>query len=111
MNTRAFTARIAERTNLFASTVEQVLIEALAELRQELVKTGRFEWRGLGTFTVRSYPARQIHNPSTGAIATLPARRSVAFKPSQKIRVLLTPPRPKRTKTKPTAKTPRQKRS
>ena len=96
MNRRAFAGRIADKTKLLAITVEQVLTEAIVAFREELAKGGRFEWRGLGTFVVRSYPARKIHNPKTGKTITLPARRSVGFKPSQAIRALLPVPRRER---------------
>lgn len=91
MNRRAFSGRIAAKTKLLAVTVEQVLTEAIVAFREELAKGGRFEWRGLGTFVVRSYPARKIHNPKTGKTITLPARRSVGFKPSRAIRAMLPP--------------------
>lgn len=109
MNRRVFASRLAEKTGHPATTVTSILEAAIAALTADLATTGRFEWRGLGTFAVRAYPARQIHNPSTGAIVTLPARRSVAFKPSQKVRLLLSPPRAKRTNPKPPAKARRRK--
>jgi len=98
VNRRAFAGRIADKTELLAITVEQVLTEAIVAFREELAKGGRFEWRGLGTFVVRSYPARKIHNPKTGKTITIPARRSVGFKPSQAIRALLPPPSRGRSK-------------
>jgi DNA-binding protein HU-beta len=89
LNRRVFTARIAEQTNHAASAIDAVLEAAVAVLAGELVKVGRFEWRGFGTFTVRTYPARKIHNPATGKNIALPARKSITYKPSQKIRARL----------------------
>jgi DNA-binding protein HU-beta len=92
VNLRAFAGRIANTTNVPASSIETVLRAAIATLSDELAAAGRFEWRGLGTFAVRSYPGRKIHNPATGKTIRLPARRSVAFKPSARLRSKLKPP-------------------
>lgn len=65
MNRRLFASRIAEKTDHPAAAIDTILEAALAVLAGELAKEGRFEWRGFGTFTVRAYPARKIHNPRT----------------------------------------------
>ncbi|MGB3121817.1 MAG: HU family DNA-binding protein [Verrucomicrobiales bacterium] len=98
MNRRTFASRIAAQTAHPANAVESILEAAISVLAGELAQSGRFAWRGLGTFTVRSYAARQIHNPATGATLTLPARRSVSFKPSSKLRGPLGKPRRTRAK-------------
>jgi DNA-binding protein HU-beta len=91
VNLRAFAGRIADKTKVPAASIETVLRAAIATLSDELAAAGRFEWRGLGTFAVRSYPGRKIHNPATGETIQLPARRSVAFKPSTRLRSKLKP--------------------
>lgn len=94
---RELTTAVAEKLDITASMVGQVLDVALELLLDELVRTGRLEWRGFGTFSVRTYPARQIHNPATGHTIDLPARRAVAFKPGTRLRSKLKPtPRAKR---------------
>lgn len=92
MKIRQLAARIAAKTDVPAATITVVLQAAAAALVDEVASVGRFEWRGLGTFTVRTYPGRKIHNPATGQTITLPARRSVAFKPSTRLRSKLKPP-------------------
>lgn len=91
MNRRSFASRIAEKTGHPASAIEAILVEAIAALAGELAKVGRFEWRGFGTFAVRTYPSRKIHNPATGQTITIPSRKSVAFKPSARLRTKLGP--------------------
>lgn len=92
MNRRAFAARIAASTELPAAAILKIL-DAIVELvAKDLANLGRFEWRGLGTFTTRRYPARTIHNPSTGQLITLQSRTSVAFKPSKQLRAKFTTP-------------------
>lgn len=86
MNRRTFAAQIAKKTGHPANALETILEAAIAVLAEELAKVGRFEWRGFGTFTVRTYPARRIHNPATGQTIALPGRKSVTYKPSRKVR-------------------------
>lgn len=91
MNRRTFAAQIGQKTGHPANAMEAVLEAAIAVLAGELAKTGRFAWRGFGTFTVRTYPARKIHNPATGQTIELSARRSVTFKPSARLRSQIKP--------------------
>lgn len=91
MNRRSFAAAIADKTGHPASAVEVILVEAIAALAGELAQVGRFEWRGFGTFAVRTYPSRKIHNPATGQTISIPSRKSVAFKPSDRLRAKLEP--------------------
>lgn len=86
---RELTAAVADKLDLPATTVGRVLDTTLKLVLEDLVRTGRLEWRGFGTFAVRSYPARQIHNPSTHQVVSLPARKSVTFKPSGSLRTRL----------------------
>lgn len=93
MKLRLFAGRVAAKTTHPASVVADVLKAAIAAFADELAAAGRFEWRGLGTFAVRTYPSRRIHNPATGKVIELPARSSVTFKPSTRLRSKLKPPR------------------
>ena len=92
MKRRDITSRVGGKLDLPATTVGQVLDTTLELLFEDLVRTGRLEWRGFGTFAVRTSAARKINNPSTGQIITLPERKSVTFKPSVQIRSRLKPP-------------------
>lgn len=91
MNRRTFAAQIGKKTGHPANAIAAVLEAAIAVLAGELAKTGRFAWRDFGTFTVRTYPARKIHNPATGQTIELSARRSVTFKPSARLRSQVKP--------------------
>lgn len=86
MNRRTFAARLSEQTGHPASTLETILEAVVGILGSELAKSGRFGWRGLGTFTARAYAPRSIHNPATGETIPLAARRTVTFKPSAQLR-------------------------
>lgn len=90
MTRRALAARIATLAGLTAQQASQVLEVIPAVVAAELLATGKLHWRGMGSFTVRTYAARRIHNPATGLTTTLPTRRSISFKPSDKLRAGLT---------------------
>lgn len=98
MRRRELSTRIGQKLGVAAAVVDRVLDATVDLLLEELVTTGRFEWRGFGTFTVRTYRARQIHNPSTRKVVGLHARRGVAFKVGRRLRTLLAA-RTKREKT------------
>lgn len=93
MKLRDITSRVGDKLDLPASTVAQVLDTTLELLFDNLVRTGRLEWRGFGTFAVRTYAARQIHNPRTRKVVAIPERKSVTFKPSTQLRARLKPRR------------------
>jgi nucleoid DNA-binding protein len=88
---RDITRDVGDKLDLPATTVARVLDATLALVLEHLVREGRVDWRGFGTFSVRAYPGRKIHNPATGKTITLPPRRSIAFKPSKVLRSRLKP--------------------
>ncbi len=91
MNRRELAGIIADKIDLPAAAVAGVLEAVVGVVQEQLNKAGRFDWRGLGAFTVRTYPPRKIHNPSTGQTIELPGRTSIAFKPSAQLRSRLKP--------------------
>lgn len=96
MTRRALAARIAKLSGVTVHQAAQVLEVLPAVVAAELTASGQLHWRGMGSFAVRAYPARKIHNPATGKTIELPARNSVTFKPSTRIRSRLKPPRTRR---------------
>lgn len=73
--------------------VELVIQATMDHLTDELARTGRLEYRDLGVFKVETYKPRKIHNPKTGAIIELPARKGVSFKPGRRLMGKLPPVR------------------
>lgn len=80
--------------DLSGDLVELVIQATMDHLTDELARTGRLEYRDLGIFTVETYKPRKIHNPKTGAIIELPARRGVGFKPGRRLMNKIPPPAP-----------------
>ena len=74
-----------EARGLSGDLVELVIQATMDHLTDELARTGRLEYRDLGTFSIETYKARKIHNPKTGTIIELPARRGVSFKPGVRL--------------------------
>jgi len=92
MTKRQLATLLAEKTGYSAVLVSHVVQAAMDTLTDVLVQSGRLEWRDLGTFKVKTYPARAIHNPATGETITLAPRQWVGFRPAKKIRSRLTGP-------------------
>lgn len=66
------------------------VVEAIFETVQEAVKTdGRFAYPGFGTFSVKERAERQGRNPKTKEAITIPASRSVGFKPAPAFKDIL----------------------
>lgn len=101
MNKRELAGTVAQVVHLPATTVARVIQATMEQLVAALAKTGRLEYRDLGTFTVESYPPRQVRLPS-GKVVELPARKLVRLKPSGTLmRKAAPPPAKERKKNKP----------
>ena len=65
--------------------VVQATFDALAGA----IREGRFSYPGFGTFNVKERKQRQGRNPRTGKAITIPASKTVGFKPAPKFREAL----------------------
>ena len=52
-------------------------------IKKSLVKSGRMEIRGFGSFTVKHYQAYSGRNPRTGQVVEVKSRKGVSFRPSK----------------------------
>ena len=59
--------------------IVQATFDALSTAVRE---GGRFSYPGFGTFNVKERGERQGRNPRTGATITIPASKTVSFKPA-----------------------------
>jgi DNA-binding protein HU-beta len=59
------------------------IVEAVFEtLRTAITNEGRFSYPGFGTFTVKSRKSRDGRTPRTGDPISIPASKTVGFKPA-----------------------------
>ena len=79
----------AENPDLTAREVEKIVIAFFAEISNQVVKGGRVEIRGFGSFSSRARGERSGRNPRTGAVVEITAKRVPYFKPGKEMRARL----------------------
>ena len=65
--------------------MDELLNGAIALIAKHLKKGDRIRIGGLGTFQVRSRPARMGRNPATGKHIAIKASKTVAFRASKDV--------------------------
>ncbi|WP_158775137.1 HU family DNA-binding protein [Cobetia sp. L2A1] len=83
-------AAIAERADLSKDKASQVLNVILDEITHTVAKGDDVSLIGFGSFTVRQRAARTGKNPQTGKPLTIPASKTVAFKPGKSLKDAVT---------------------
>jgi integration host factor subunit beta len=78
--------KIAEAHRVRSVTTRKVVQAFIDEIISELAKGNRLEFRDFGVFEPHSRPARQGQNPKTLEKVDVPAKRSVKFKMSRKMK-------------------------
>lgn len=71
-----------QQKKIVAATVELTFDQIARAIR----KDKRFWMPGFGTFTVRRHKARAGFNPRTNTAMTIPATRTVGFRPAPKLK-------------------------
>ncbi len=77
---------VAKNTRQPKKTVERMLDLSFEQIARSIRKDKRFWIPGFGTFTVRRRRARPGFNPRTNAPMTIPASRTVGFRPAPQLR-------------------------
>ena len=92
---RQIVKTIAERTALTQGQTHEVVQLFLEELVDAVISEGRIELRNFGVFEVKWRQARKARDPRTGETMDVPARNTIAFKPSRALEAELSslPPR------------------
>jgi nucleoid DNA-binding protein len=86
---RELVRSIAGRTALNEEQAIAALDGIVDGLVEVLVRQGRVELNDLGSFELRTRPARRARNPRTGRRIRVPARSQVVFKPGRRLRTQL----------------------
>jgi nucleoid DNA-binding protein len=71
--------KIAAQTGIEQQAVKQVVQMTLDGIIDVLASSGRLELRNFGVFKVRVRKGRLGRDPRTGAVVTVPAKRTVKF--------------------------------
>jgi DNA-binding protein HU-beta len=77
---------VARATRQPKKTVERLLDSAFDQIARSIKKDKRFSVPGFGTFSVRRRRARPGYNPHTHAPMTIPAARTVGFRPAPQLK-------------------------
>jgi DNA-binding protein HU-beta len=77
---------VARSTRLPKKSVLKAFDMTFEHIARAIRKDKRFWVPGFGTFTVRRHRARAGFNPRTKASMTIPAFRSVGFRPAPELR-------------------------
>ncbi len=77
---------VARSTRQPKKLVETTLEHAFDQIARAIRKDKRFWVPGFGTFTVRRRRARPGYNPRTQSAMTIPAARTVGFRPASELR-------------------------
>ena len=76
---------LAEKEDLPKNIAQKVVELLFAGFSEELIRGGRIEVRGLGSFKVRHYQAYDGRNPKSGQPRSVPAKRLPVFKVSKNL--------------------------
>jgi len=86
MNKTELIVAIAEKSGLTKKDSEKALRAFEEAVTEELVKDGKVQLVGFGTFDVASRAAREGRNPQTGAPMPIPASKAPRFRVGKQLR-------------------------
>lgn len=78
--------RNTQDLNLTKKDAEALVNAVFDNVKAAITKDKRFSYPGFGTFSVRERKARKGRNPRTGKEITIPASKTVGFKPAPKFK-------------------------
>ncbi|MBE3604647.1 HU family DNA-binding protein [bacterium] len=77
---------VAKSTRQQKKAVALIIELAFDQIARAIRRDKRFVMPGFGTFSVRRHKARAGFNPRTNAPMTIPATRTVGFRPAPKLK-------------------------
>lgn len=81
MNKKELIQTAAAHSGMSQAEMEKALNSILETIGQSMKKEEHVVLVGFGTFLVKERSARNGHNPSTGQVMQIPAKKMVKFKP------------------------------
>jgi integration host factor subunit beta len=84
------TRRLSEQNpHLRSKDLKKVVDAVLEEIERALARGDRAEFRGFGTFAVKTWRARPGRNPKNGAFVAVPQKRSPTFRMAKEMLLTL----------------------
>ena len=80
MNKTEFIAAVAEKAEISKKDAEKAIKAFTEAVSEELVKGGKIQLVGFGTFEVSERAAREGRNPKSGEVMNIPASKTPKFK-------------------------------
>lgn len=89
MNKTELIAAVAEKAEISKKDAEKAIKAFTEAVSEELVKGGKIQLVGFGTFEVSERAAREGRNPQTGETMTIAASKSPKFKAGKALKDLV----------------------
>ena len=80
MTKRDLAVRIAQKTGITQSLIQQVVDALLNEITETLAQGQGIEFRNFGVFKIKNRKERIGRNPRTGETVSIPPKKIVYFK-------------------------------
>lgn len=87
MNKRDLTSKVAKQTGLTLSNAAKCIDVIFQTIKEDIANGRPTAIRGFGSFLIGNRAERQGINPSTKQSITIPARKTMKFKPSKSIEI------------------------
>ena len=78
--------QLAKELGLTQHVCQHLVQRLLEEIQDDIVNTGRLEFRGLGTFAVSTKPPRDSIHPATGQPVHIPESKTVVYRSAKALR-------------------------
>jgi len=79
---------LAQEIGCSKREAKEIVAAFFEELKDALLRGEDVKLTAFGSFEIKTRKARQGRNPRTGAVVTIPERRTVRFRPSQVLRMM-----------------------
>ena len=77
---------VAKSASISKKAAGDAVDSTFASIIKGIKKDKRFQIPGFGTFSVRKRKARKGRNPQTGNIISIPASKTIGFKPAPAVK-------------------------
>ncbi len=79
--------RVLQTHAMLNQRSSEVLVNTVFSTIEEALSSGdKVEIRGFGSFTIRERGGREARNPKTGALVTIPSKRTPFFKTGKELK-------------------------